>query len=234
MEEKKFVKLKKEELGVKEFVKNELGKGKISAVKIEYTPIGEKIIITTSKPGFIIGRRGERIAELTDTLKRKFSLENPYIEISEITKPEFDAQAIADEIAMQIERFGTIRFKIIAYKMLEKIKNAGALGAEIRISGRLPSERARSWRFAFGYLKKTGDPAKIVNRAQARADGLAGTTGIKVSILPPDAKIHDQIIINDEMLESIKANILREESKKEEAKTKKNPKEKKENGSAKK
>ena len=47
MEEKKFVQLKKEEFGVREFIKNELGKGKISSVKIEYTPVGEKIIVKT-------------------------------------------------------------------------------------------------------------------------------------------------------------------------------------------
>ena len=51
MEEKKFVSFKKEELGVKEYVKNSLGKGRISNVSMEYTPVGEKIIIATSKPG---------------------------------------------------------------------------------------------------------------------------------------------------------------------------------------
>jgi small subunit ribosomal protein S3 len=61
MEEKKFVEFKKEELGVREYIKKELGKGRISDVTIEYTPVGEKIIISTSKPGLVIGRRGEKI-----------------------------------------------------------------------------------------------------------------------------------------------------------------------------
>jgi small subunit ribosomal protein S3 len=110
MEEKKFVQLKKDEYGVKEFIKKELGKGKISSINIEYTPIGEKITITTNKPGFVIGRKGERITDLTEVLKKKFNLENPHIEINEISKPEFDAQSIADEIAMSLERFGSLRF----------------------------------------------------------------------------------------------------------------------------
>lgn len=204
MEEKKFIQLKKEELGVKEFVKNSLGKGKISNVSIEYTPVGEKIIVATTRPGFIIGRRGERIIELTEVLKKKFSLENPHIEIQEITRPEFDAQAIADSLALALERFGNIKFKSVAYSMLQKIMQAGALGVEIRFGGKLPSERAKSWRFAQGYLKKTGDTAKIVGRAKAVAQTKPGTTGIKVSILTPDKKIHDQIKIDENIRRKIR------------------------------
>jgi len=87
---------------------------------------------------------------------------------------------------------------------------AGALGAELRLSGKLPSERAKQWRFASGYLKKTGDPAKIVNRAQATAITRMGVTGIKVAILPPDAKIHDRIIIDDIIKNKIKTEIIEE------------------------
>jgi small subunit ribosomal protein S3 len=76
---------------------------------------------------------------------------------------------------------------------------AGALGVELRLSGKLPSDRAKSWRFAAGYLKKVGDSAKVVGRAQSTALTKLGISGIKVSILPPYAKIHDKIEINDEM-----------------------------------
>jgi len=206
MEEKKFVQLKKDEYGVKEFIKKELGKGKITGIKMEYTPIGEKITISTNRPGYVIGRKGERIAELTEIIKKKFNFENPRIDILEIEKPEFDAQYVADEIANSLERFGSIRFKVIAYKMLERIVKAGAAGVEIRLSGKLPGERAKSWRFAHGYLKKVGDTAKIVNRAESRADTILGTTGIKVSILTPDAKIHDQIKITPELIAKLKEN----------------------------
>ena len=206
MEERKFVQFKKEEFAVKEYVKNSLGKGRLSSVRIEYTPVGEKIIVATNKPGLVIGRRGERIDELTNVLKRKFKLENPHIEILEITKPEFDAQIVADEIAISLERLGSLKFKIIAYKMLQKIVDAGAAGVEIRLSGKLPSERAKSWRFASGYLKKTGDAAKIVDNAQSVGKTTAGVIGVKVAILSPDKKIHDQINVNDEMKEKIRAN----------------------------
>ena len=208
MEEKNVVKFKKEEFAMKEFIKKSLGRGKISKVKIEYTPIGEKIIISTHKTGLVIGRGGERIDELTNTLKARFKLENPHIEIDEIKHPEFDAQINADEIALGLEKFGPLRFKVIAYRTLQKIIDAKALGAEIRLSGKLPGARAKSWRFAQGYLKKTGESAKVVDRAQSRAETKPGTVGVKVGILAPDAELKDKILINDELVSKLKSNAL--------------------------
>ncbi|MCX8158697.1 MAG: 30S ribosomal protein S3 [Candidatus Pacearchaeota archaeon] len=225
MEEKKFVNFKKEELGVKEYIKSSMGKGKISNVSIEYTPVGEKIIISTPKPGLIIGKRGEKIEDLTKILKKNFHLENPHIEIREIKNPYLDAKLVADEIAILLERQGALKFKIIAYKMLTQIMDAGALGAEIVLSGKLPSERARSWRFAQGYLKKTGNPAQVVDRAISQAITIPGVVGIKVSILPPEAPIHDKITITDELKKQI---ILSSEKAEEKPQKKSRKKEKKE------
>ncbi|MBU2104885.1 MAG: 30S ribosomal protein S3 [Nanoarchaeota archaeon] len=236
MEERNIVRFKKEEFGVKEYIKKELGKGKISKVKIEYTPVGEKIIVSTHKPGLVIGRRGERIEELTRVLKARFKLENPKIEIDEIKNPALDAQIIADEIALSLERFGPLKFKVTAYRALQKIIGAKALGAEIRLNGKLPGARAKSWRFAQGYLKKTGDSAKIVDRAKARAETKPGTVGIKVAILAPNAVLKDKIEITEELIKKFKfaqeeqfalsKKILEEENKKS---TKKKLKEKTEN-----
>lgn len=197
MEERKFVGFKKNEFRIKEFVKNYLGKGRISKVNIEYTPVGEKVIMLTGKPGLIIGRGGEKIEKLTEMLKRTFSFENPHIEIQEIKNIKLDAQSIADEIAINLENGGPVKFKIIAYKLLQEIMDSGALGAEIKLAGKLPSARAKTWRFKKGYLKKVGDSAKIVDTAMAVAQTKPGTIGIMVSILPPDAKIHDQINLNE-------------------------------------
>ena len=227
MEAKKFVSFKKEELGAKEYIKSELGKGRISNVSIEYTPVGEKIVIATSKPGLIIGRGGEKIEILTRTLKKKFSLDNPHIEIKEIKDQRLDAQLVADEIAILLERRGSLKFKVIAYKVLRDIIKAGALGTEIVLSGKLPSDRARSWRFAQGYLKKTGEPSKVVDRAQSQATTISGVVGIKVSILPPNAHIHDKIVIDEKLRQKIRnsgKDILEEKEKNKEKKTKKTKK----------
>jgi small subunit ribosomal protein S3 len=227
MEERKTIDFKKAELSLREHIKKYLGKGRISKVKIEYTPVGEKIIISTNRPGMIIGRGGEKIDELTRTLKSKFNLENPHIEIDEIKHPEFEAQIIADEIALSLEKFGPLRFKVIAYKMLQRIISAGALGVEIRLSGKLPGARAKAWRFGQGYLKKTGDSAKVVDRAQARAETKPGTVGIKVSILSPNAELKDRVNINEALLEKLRKNTEEMEKKEENKELKKKVKIKK-------
>jgi small subunit ribosomal protein S3 len=216
MEKGKFIKLKKEEYGIKEYIKRALGKGKISRLDIEYTPVGEKIIISTARPGLVIGRKGEKIEELSNVLKNRFKLENPHIEIKEITTPLFDSQLVADEIAMALERMGNLKFKVVAYKKLQEIMNAGALGCELRISGKLPSDRAKSWRFSEGYLKKAGESAKEVDRSQATALTKTGIIGVKVAIMNPNSRIYDRIDITPQ----IKANILSHKKEVEEVETK--------------
>ena len=211
MEEKKFVNVRKEEYNIKEFVRRMFGKGKVSRVRIEYTPVGEKIVVSTHKPGWIIGKRGEKINELTEVLKKKFKMENPHVDIDEITHPEFDAQLVADDIALTLERFGAMKYKASSYRALGRIKNSGALGAELRVSGKLPSDRARSWRFSFGYLKKTGDASKVVDRAESVAQTKQGVVGIKVAILAPGVKVHDQITIDEEFMNQVKKNATFEE-----------------------
>ena len=94
---------------------------------------------------------------------------------------------------MNIESKGSLKFKIISYRLLKQIVDAGALGVELQLSGKLPSARARTWRFTKGYLKKVGDSSKVVDKAISIAQTKMGSIGIQVSILHPDAKIHDKI-----------------------------------------
>ncbi len=206
MEERKIVQLKKEEFAMKELIKKEIGIGKMSKVKIDYTPVGEKIIISTSKPGLIIGRGGEKINELTEILKKNFSLENPHIEIEEILKPEFDAQLVADDIAMGLEKMGAMKFKMLAYRALQRTMNAGAMGMEIKLSGKLPSSRSKKWKFAQGYLKKTGEASSVVDKAKTIAFTKPGAVGIKISILRPGTKLIDRIEVTEELIAKLKSN----------------------------
>jgi len=227
MEEKKFVEVRKDEYNIKNHIKRMFGKGKISKVRIEYTPVGERIVVSTHRPGLIIGKKGERILELTEILKKKFKMENPHVDIEEISHPEFDAQLVADDIALTLERFGAMKYKSTSYRSLSRIKSSGALGAEFRVSGKLPSDRARVWRFTFGYLKKTGEPANVVDRAESTAKTKQGIVGIKVAILAPNIKVHDQIIVDEELLTEIKKNASVEEVEETLEKTKKKAKKKK-------
>jgi small subunit ribosomal protein S3 len=226
MEKRKFIRIKKEEYGIKEHIKRSLGKGKISKLDIEYTPVGEKIVIYTSRPGLVIGKKGEKIEELTGVLRTRFKLENPHIEIREIKYPLFDSQLVADDIAMALERMGNLKFKVIAYKKLQEIIHSGALGCEIRLSGKLPSERAKSWRFAEGYLKKAGESKKEVDRSKAVALTKTGIIGVKVAIMSPYAKVYDRIDITDVIKSQIKGSgenpeIVLEKNTENEKKTKK-------------
>jgi small subunit ribosomal protein S3 len=80
--------------------------------------------------------------------------------------------------------------------MLQDVMNAGAVGAEIVLSGRIPSARARSWRFSAGYLKKSGDIAvSKVKHSKVSVNLTIGTVGVKVSIMTPDIELPDKLLL---------------------------------------
>ncbi len=199
MIERKFVAEKMRELQVDTFFAQEIGKDKYTAIEIKKTPLGDKIIVYTTKPGMVVGKKGENIKRLTEILKNKFKMENPEIEVAEITKPELDAQSMSEYVVNSLERFGPKRFKSIGYRALQRIIDAGALGAEIVISGRgVPSSRAKSWRFYDGYLKKSGDISEsFVSKGLAYANLKSGTVGVKVRIMTPDIPLPDKIIVKE-------------------------------------
>lgn len=210
MIEKKFVSLKKQEFKIKEYIKNNFDW--VSSVKVERTPIGEKIIIKSAKPNLILGKRGENLSNLVEVLKKKFQLENPQIDVQPIDNLFLDANSVAEYIKKALEKFGPLSFKIVAYRTLDKIKEAGALGAEIRLSGKLPSERAKTWPFSFGYLKKSGGYRdKIVDYAVTQAFTKPGVIGIKVSIVKPGVFLPDKIEVKDEKGEEKVEKEMKEE-----------------------
>lgn len=197
MIERKFVAQKMKELKVQEYIVSQIGPGAQSRIEIKQTPLGEKIIVYTTRPGLIVGRRGENINKLTKTLKEKFKMENPQIEIGEIPNPLLDADAVADRIVYTLERFGPKRFKAIGYDSIKKVMGAGALGVEIQIGGRgVPGSRAKSWRFFLGYLKKSGDISdNYVLKAKKVVHLKTGIIGVKVRIMHPDTRLPDKINI---------------------------------------
>ncbi len=199
MIQRKIISQRIREFEIEEFVASRLKGVGHSSTKLQMTPLGEKIIINASRPGLVVGRRGQSIKKLTNLLKRKFGLENPQIEINEVENVNLDAQIVAERIANSLERFGVSRFKGVGHKTMEDVMNAGAYGVEILISGRVPSSRARRWRFYQGYLKKCGDLAVSgVKKAYATALLKTGTVGIQVRIMPPDIKLPDDIKVGKE------------------------------------
>jgi len=194
MIERKFVNQNIKEFEIKEYIKHNLSRVGLSDVKLQRTPLGEKIIISTSRPGLVVGRSGTNITKLTQDLKSVFKLENPQIEIEEVISIGLDPNIIAEMIANSLERFGIARFKGIGHKAMADVMGAGALGVEILIGGKVPSTRAKTWRFYQGYLKKCGDIAvSEVKVAYASAQLKSGTIGIKVSIMTPDTILPDRM-----------------------------------------
>ena len=204
MIERKFISQNKKEFQIKEHIQQSLNKVGLSKVKLVRTPLGEKIIIAASRPGLVVGRAGANISRLTREIKEKFGLENPQIELEEVNEPSLDANIIAEMIANSLERFGSSRFKGIGHKAMTDVMNAGAYGVEILISGKIPSSRAKNWRFYKGYLKKCGDIAvSQVRSARVQAKLKTGIIGIVVNIMPPGIKLPDRVTLLSEPKEVV-------------------------------
>ena len=198
MIERKFTAQKFKEFRVTKHVRGELSRVGLSGVKLQRTSLGEKILIRASRPGLVVGRGGQTIQKLTTDLKGEFSLENPQIEIEEVKDIGADAAVVAETITNQLERFGTQRFKGIGHKMMETVMRSGSLGVEILISGKIPSSRAKTWRFADGYMKKCGDLAITgVDTAKHFAQLKTGIVGVQVRIMPGTTKLPDQVTFTD-------------------------------------
>ena len=212
MIEKKILNKKIKEYLLQEHIAKELPSGSYSKLELKKTPLGEKIIIYTSRPGLVVGAKGANISRLNRALKNEFKMENPEVEIAEIESPNLDPASVAERIVSSFERFGPKRFKSVGYKTLQDIIDAGALGAEVVISGRgVPSSRAKTWRFLAGHLKKSGDVSEnLVKRGIAVAHLKSGSVGVKVSILTPDIKLPDDIKFIDQTIEVTEEKIEEE------------------------
>src|SRR3989338_3933083 len=137
------------------------------------------------------------IRTLTETLGKRFGIENPQLEIKEITQPALDAQAMADKIKSLIER--GYSWRSVAYRTLRDIMEASAQGVEIIVSGKITGKggRKKQQRIAEGYMKKVGDQVKLVDYAKAAAYPKVGAIGIKVRIVHPDTVFPDKINLSE-------------------------------------
>ncbi len=194
MIERKFVSANLKEYQIEEYLRSILGRAGLSYIKIQKTPLGEKVIICSSRPGLVVGKSGSNISRLTKDLKERFGLENPQIELVEAENPFTDAAIVAEGITNSLERFGTARFKGIGHKAMDTVTKAGARGVEILISGKIPSSRAKKWRFYVGYIKKSGDIAVSgIDKAYSVAKLKTGVVGIQVRIMPASTKLPDDM-----------------------------------------
>ena len=189
-----FISESKKRTEIDEFLQKKLEKAGYGGVTISKTPLGTHVVIYVMRPGLVIGRGGETIRELASILEETFKLSNPQISVSEIEIPEFNAYVVASRVASALQR--GVHFRRAGFWALNQVMDAGALGAEIIISGKLRTERARFEKFRAGYMPRCGEPPlKYMKKAEVHVQLKPGMFGIRVKIMPPDAVFPDKIKI---------------------------------------
>ncbi len=197
---------------IDEFLRNEFERAGYGGVSITKTPLGTHLVVYTMRPGLVIGRGGETIRELATVLEEKFQLPSPQISVAEIEIPELNAHVVASRIASALKR--GVHYRRAGFWGLNQIMEAGALGAEVIISGKLRTDRARYEKFRTGYLPKSGEPPrKYMRAAELHVQLKPGILGVKVRIIPPDAQFPDQVkiqIIEEEVESETEGEIVEE------------------------
>jgi small subunit ribosomal protein S3 len=122
---------------VREFLREKLKEASVSRIAIERAAKKVNITIQTARPGIVIGKKGEDIEKLRQQVAKllTMSMNDVRINISEIRKPELDAQLVADGIAQQIEK--RVMFRRAMKRAVMSTMRSGALGIKVRLSGRL-------------------------------------------------------------------------------------------------
>lgn len=193
---KHFVSESVKKTEINEYLSNEFEKAGYGGVDIAKTPLGTHIVVYAMRPGIVIGRGGETIKGLATTLEQQFNLPNPQISVAEIEVPELNAYVIASRVTSALKR--GVHFRRAGFWALQQTMEAGALGAEIIIRGKLRTERARYEKFRNGYLPKSGNPALTqLREAVLHVQLKPGMYGIKVRIMPPEATFPDQIKLTE-------------------------------------
>lgn len=190
--EKKFVEEGLRRSQMNEYFIRELQRAGYGGMEINRTPIGTHITIYAEKPGMIIGKSGKTIRRVTRELDANFKLDNPQLDVQEIEVPELNAQIMAQRLATALERGWY--FRKAGQSTLQRIMDAGALGCEIILAGKLTGPRSRTEKFLAGYIKHCGKPAEeLVKKGYAVAKRKLGIIGVKVLVVPPGIKLPDDM-----------------------------------------
>lgn len=186
--ERKFVKSGIDRASIAEYFSKQLERAGYGGMNINRTPMGTQVTIFAERPGLIIGKGGKTIHKLTRDLETRFHVDNPQIDVQEVKTPELNAQMMASRLASAIER--GLYFRKAGHNMLRRIIDAGALGCEIDISGKLTGPRNRTEKFVAGNMLHAGHPAaKLVENGFAIAIKKLGVIGCRVRIVPPTIKL---------------------------------------------
>ena len=165
----------------------------MAASTYKKTPIGTKITLSVTRPGLVIGRKGIGIKDLTSRLEHNFGLTNPQISVLEVPVPELNPKIMSNRIGQLIER-GTA-FRRASLWTINTIMNAGALGVEVSVAGKLRSERSHFEKHSAGIVPKSGDIAeRVVKVGVTHVLTKMGLMGIQLRIalkdeVPPEFEL---------------------------------------------
>jgi small subunit ribosomal protein S3 len=185
-EKKEFGKLLVEDRHIRELLKKKLESASVPKIQIERAATRCRITIFTARPGVVIGRKGAEIDKIKEELS-KMTGKEIYVEIVEVKKPEIDAQLVAENIALQLER--RISFRRAMKKAVQTAMDFGAEGIKIRCAGRLGgAELARVESYHEGRVPLHTLRANI-DYGFAEAHTLYGKLGIKCWICTGETKV---------------------------------------------
>ena len=208
--ERNFIKQNIKRMLLREYIKSTIERAGFGGIDVKRHPMGTKIKLVCERPGMIIGKKGRTIKELTDTLEKKFEIENPQIEVEDVKSPNLNPHIMAYKLANAIERGW--HFRRAGHSTLRRIMESGARGAQIVIAGKLTGQRHRTEKFKQGHIKFCGDTKdKWMREGRAIVKKKLGLVGIKVQIMVPNAKLPDEVEILDREKWEIKKVELQKE-----------------------
>ena len=201
--ERKFIDNSIIKLNISRYLQKELQRAGFSRVEIQKTPVLTRITVHVLSPGKVIGKGGQTIDRLTETIKNRFNVQNPQINVTEVENKMLEPLLVARDIAEKFER-GLNARKVIQGALRTIVEN-GALGAEIIASGKLAAKgaRAKSIRKSIGYIPKAGNVTELVREAEATSYPKYGAIGVKVRIVPPGTVFPDRELRPIEIPKSI-------------------------------
>jgi small subunit ribosomal protein S3 len=182
---KEFGTLLAEDRQIRDLLKKKLETASVPKILIERAASRCRITILTARPGVVIGRKGSEIDKLKEDLS-KMTGKEVYVDIVEIKSPEIDAQLVAENVALQLER--RVSFRRAMKKVLQTAKDFGADGIKIRCAGRLGgSEIARVEKYHWGRVPLHTLRANI-DYGFSEANTMYGKIGIKCWICKGENK----------------------------------------------
>lgn len=198
MIERKFIKEKLNDHKIQQFLLKNFERSSYSHATIQKTPLGDKIVIYSAKPGMIVGRGGSNLKALNEKLK-EMGMQSPQVDVQEISNAMLNPSIVAERVVEMFLKMGTGRFKFIGHNICQKVIDAGAIGVQVTLAGRIPAARAKMWKFIMGFLPKCGSIAYTqVDESFRVAKLKTGAIGVRVKILPPNIRMPDDIILLEE------------------------------------